>query len=146
MIILSLYTHHTNSSVSEELMKLIPQDNTTVHLVFIVFANYSLTIKLILVNQHLLHMWSANLSTSNLCTPDTRGRAPTEWFIALIIRSACFGHLYSHHQELVTICVLLPSMVCNTLFAGGRRSGEGQQAIFLEQNPSSRKHSLLRCT
>jgi len=44
MIILSLYTHHTNSSVSEELMKLISQDNTIVHLVLTVFANYSLTI------------------------------------------------------------------------------------------------------
>jgi len=49
-----------------------------VHLVFTVLANYSLTIKLILVNQHLLHTWSGNLSTSNLCTPDTRGRAPTQ--------------------------------------------------------------------
>ena len=57
-------------------MKLIPQDNAIVHLVFTVFANYSLTIQLILVNQHLLHRWSGNLSTSNLCTPDTRGRAP----------------------------------------------------------------------
>jgi hypothetical protein len=58
-------------------MKLIPQDNTTVHLVFTVFANCSLTIKLVIVNQHLLHRWSGNLSTSNLCTTDTRGRAPT---------------------------------------------------------------------
>ena len=55
MIILSLYTHHTNSSVSEELMELIPQDNAVVHLVFTVFATYSLTIKLILINLHLLH-------------------------------------------------------------------------------------------
>jgi hypothetical protein len=58
-------------------MKLIPQDNTTVHLVFTVFANNSLKIKLILVKQRLLHTWSGNLSTRNLCTPDTRGRAPT---------------------------------------------------------------------
>jgi len=28
----------------------------------------------------------------------------TEWFIALVIRSTCFGHLYDHHQELET-CV-----------------------------------------
>ena len=46
-----------------------------VHLVFRVFANYSLTKRP--VNQHLLHRWSGNLSTSNLCTPETRGRAPT---------------------------------------------------------------------
>ena len=71
----------------------------------------------------------------------------TEWFIALII-STCFGHFYAHHQELATICVLLPPMVhfyahhqelatiyvllppmvCNALVAGGRKSGAGQQA------------------
>jgi len=51
----------------------------------------------------------------------------TESFIALIICSTCFGHLYAHHQELETILVLLPRMVCNALVAGGRRSGAGQQ-------------------
>jgi len=34
----------------------------------------------------------------------------TEWFIAFIIYSKCFGHLYGHHQELETIHVLLPHM------------------------------------
>ena len=53
----------------------------------------------------------------------------TEWFIVLITCSACFGHLYAHHQELETILVLLPHMVCNALVAGGRRSGAGQQAM-----------------
>ena len=53
----------------------------------------------------------------------------TEWFIALIICSTCFGHLYVHHQELETILVLLPHMVCNVLVAGGRQSGAGQQAM-----------------
>jgi len=24
----------------------------------------------------------------------------TEWFIALMICSTCFGHFYAHHQEL----------------------------------------------
>jgi len=47
----------------------------------------------------------------------------TEWFIALLICSTCFGHLYAHHEELETILVLLPHMVCNALVAGGRRSG-----------------------
>jgi hypothetical protein len=28
----------------------------------------------------------------------------TEWFIALIICSTCFGHFYAHHQELETVC------------------------------------------
>jgi len=37
----------------------------------------------------------------------------TECLIALIICSTCFGHLYAHHQELETILVLLPHMVCN---------------------------------
>ena len=44
----------------------------------------------------------------------------TECFIAPIIFSTCFGHLYAHHQELETILVLLPHMVCNALVAGGR--------------------------
>ena len=33
-------------------------------------------------------------------------------FIAIIIRSTCFRHLNAHHQELETILVLLPHMVC----------------------------------
>jgi len=49
-----------------------------------------------------------------------------EWFIALVICSAPFGHFYAHHQELETIIVLLPHMVCNALVAGGRWSGAGQ--------------------
>jgi len=53
----------------------------------------------------------------------------TELFIALIICSAYFGHLYAHHQELENILVSLPHMVCNALVAGGRRSGAGQQAM-----------------
>ena len=39
-------------------------------------------------------------------------------FIALIICSKCFGHLYAHHQELEIICVLLPPTVCDALVAG----------------------------
>jgi len=39
----------------------------------------------------------------------------TECFIALMIGSTCFGHFYDHHQELETICVLLPPMVCSVL-------------------------------
>jgi hypothetical protein len=53
----------------------------------------------------------------------------TEWFIALIICSICFGHLYANHQELETILVLLSRMVCNVLVAGGRLSGAGQQVV-----------------
>jgi len=53
----------------------------------------------------------------------------TEWFIALIICLTCVGHLYVRHQELETILVLLPRVVCNALVAGGWRSGAGQQAM-----------------
>jgi len=52
-------------------------------------------------------------------------------FISLIICSTCFGHLYAHHQELETILVLLPQMVCNALVAGGRLLGAEQQALCL---------------
>jgi len=44
----------------------------------------------------------------------------TEWFIARIICSTCFGHLCAQHQELETILVLLPHMVCNALVAAMR--------------------------
>ena len=53
----------------------------------------------------------------------------TERFIALIICSTCFGHVYADHQKLETILVLLPHRVYNALVAGGRRSGAGQQAM-----------------
>ena len=46
-----------------------------------------------------------------------------ECFIKLMICSTCFGHLYAHHQELETILMLLPHMVCNALVAGGRLLG-----------------------
>jgi len=39
----------------------------------------------------------------------------TECFIALMIRSRCFGHFYAHHQEFEAICVLLPPMVCRAV-------------------------------
>jgi len=53
----------------------------------------------------------------------------TEWFIPLTICSTCFGHLHAHHQELETILVLLPHMVCNVMVAGGRLLGAEQQAM-----------------
>ena len=31
----------------------------------------------------------------------------TEWFIALVISSTCFGNFSAHHQELETICAAL---------------------------------------
>jgi len=79
----------------------------------------------------------------------------SEWFIALIICSTCFGQLYAHHQELETVLVLLPHMVCNALVTGGRRSGAGQQAMrpgwgklcdWVAKFPSSRTHSVLLCS
>jgi len=53
----------------------------------------------------------------------------TECFIAIKICSTCFGHSYAHHQELETILVLLPHMVCNVLVVGGRLLGVEQQAM-----------------
>ena len=47
----------------------------------------------------------------------------TECFTAIKISSTCFGHSYAHHQELETILVLLPHMVCNALVVGGRLLG-----------------------
>jgi len=53
----------------------------------------------------------------------------TEWFIALIICSTCFGHLYAHHQEFEAICVLLPPVACDALVAGCWRLCAGQPAM-----------------
>ena len=58
----------------------------------------------------------------------------TEWFIALIICSTCFGHFYAHRQELETICVLLPPMVSSAWL------------LVVVQHPSCWTHSLLPCT
>ena len=55
----------------------------------------------------------------------------TECFIAINICSTCFGHSYAHHQELETILVLLPHVVCNALVAFGRLLGVEQQAMRL---------------
>ena len=51
----------------------------------------------------------------------------TEWFIALKISSTFFRHFYAYHQELETICVLLPPMVCSAwlLVVGGRCRAAG---------------------
>ena len=45
----------------------------------------------------------------------------TGWSIAHTICSPYFGHFYAHHQELATICVLLPPMVCSDMDACGRK-------------------------
>jgi len=64
-----------------------------------------------------------------MCVEKKNQLDATEWFIALTICPTCFGHFYAHHQELVTICVLVPPMACSALVAGCRRSGAGQQAM-----------------
>ena len=53
----------------------------------------------------------------------------TERFIGLIICSTCFGHLYAHHQELETILVLVPHMVCNA--ASTKRYNECKVALSM---------------
>jgi len=60
-----------------------------------------------------------------ICVKKKNQLHATEWFIALIICSTCFGHFYAHHQELETICVLLPPMVCSAwlLVVRGQEQG-----------------------
>ena len=57
-----------------------------------------------------------------ICVEKKNQLDATEWFIALIIHSTCFGHFYTHNQELETICVLLPPSVCSAwlLVVGGQ--------------------------
>jgi len=56
----------------------------------------------------------------------------TERFIALMTCLTCFGPFCAHHQELETISVLLPPMVCDALVAGCSRSGTEQPAMRSE--------------
>jgi len=76
----------------------------------------------------------------------------TECFIALMICSTCFGHFYVHYQELETIRVLLPSMVCSAwlLVVGGQVQSsrlcvqeEGCCTTAVAQHPYFWTHSLL---
>ena len=62
----------------------------------------------------------------------------TECFIALMIRSTCFGDFYAHHQELETICVLLPPMVCSAfLLVVGVRKRDSAASLFLNAHPAA---------
>ena len=67
----------------------------------------------------------------------------TECFIALIICSTCFGHLYAHHQKLETICVLLPPMVCIAwlLVVGGQV--QGSRLCFRDEGCCSTQSSNI---
>jgi len=53
-------------------------------------------------------------------------------YCTCIICLTCFGQLHVHHQELDSILVLLPLMVCNALVAGDQqqamRPGLGKEA------------------
>ena len=89
-----------------------------------------------------------------ICVEKKNKLDATEWLIALVICSTCFGHLYAHHQELETVLVLLPHMVCIALVAGSRRSGAGRQdmpadllysLLVLLMHTSSFTHTLLHC-
>ena len=64
-----------------------------------------------------------------ICVEKKNQLDTTEWFIALIICSTYFRHFYVHHQELETIYVLLPPMMCDALVVGCWRSDAGQQAM-----------------
>ena len=57
-----------------------------------------------------------------LCVEKKNQLDATERFIAVIIFSTYFGNFYAHHQELETIGVLLPPMVCSDwlLVVGGQ--------------------------
>ena len=97
-----------------------------------------------------IQMWCMFVRASLYNRREENELDATEYFIALIICSTCFGHVYAHHQEIETIIVWLLHMVCNALVVGVRRSGLGQQAVrpgwgnLLKQLPSSSWFSSLR--
>ena len=63
-----------------------------------------------------------------ICVQKKNQLDATEWFIALIICSTCFGHFYAHHQELETIS-LITAYGVQCLAAGCWGLGAEQQAI-----------------
>ena len=91
-----------------------------------------------------------------ICVEKKNQLDATECFIALMICLTCFGHFYAHHQELETICVLLPPMVwCSAwlLVVGGQVQSsrlwvqeEGCCTMTVMQHPYSWTLSLLPCT
>ena len=80
---------------------------------------------------------------SSICVEKKNQLDVTECFIALMICSTCFGHFYAHHQELETICVLLPPMVCSAwlLVVGGQV--QGNRVCVQEEG---KLHDDSRCT
>jgi hypothetical protein len=69
----------------------------------------------------------------------------TECFIALIIHSTRFGHFYAHHQELETICVLLPPMVCSALLLVVGDQVQGNRLCIQEDGCCIPLHGLTAC-
>ena len=78
-----------------------------------------------------------------ICVEKKNQLDATEWFIALIICSTCFGHFYAHHQEFEIMFVLLPPIVCSAMVTGCRGSGAEQQAVRPEREML---HDLLAST
>ena len=78
-----------------------------------------------------------------ICVEKKNQLDATEWFIALIICSTCFGHFYTHHHELESISVLLPPMVCSALVAGCR--GHVQSSRLCVQEEEFCTTESLKC-
>ena len=62
------------------------------------------------------------------CVENKNQLDATEWIIALIICSTCFGDFHAHHQGLETLCVITAYGV-QCVVAGCQGSGAGQQAV-----------------
>ena len=76
----------------------------------------------------------------------------TVCFIAFMIRTTCFSHLYAHHQELYYYMYATAAYGVQCLAAGCRGSGAGQQGVrpgrgmLYVLHPSSWTHTLLLYT
>ena len=57
-------------------------------------------------NEHRAILYCFDKCVYCICIAKKNQLDATEWFIALIICSTCFGHFYTHHQELEIICVI----------------------------------------
>jgi hypothetical protein len=84
-----------------------------------------------------------------VCVEKKNQLEATEWYIALIMCSTCFGHFYAHHQQLETLCALLPPRVCDALVARGQVQGsrlcvrdEGCCSSNLQQAAMKATHTI----
>ena len=80
--------------------------STRVNTAALIYHTLTQVITVKMTELQLHFMLHAKKWNTYVCVEKKSQLDATEWFIALIIHSTCFGHFYAHHQELETIRVI----------------------------------------